>query len=35
LIAFTAPKEIYYGTETDGRISPGCGADRANQWANA
>ena len=27
LIAFTATKEMNYGTETDGRISPGCGAD--------
>ena len=35
LIAFTATKEIYYGTETDGRIPPRCGAYRADQWANA
>ncbi len=34
LIAFTATKEIDYETETDGRIPPGCGADRADQWAN-
>jgi hypothetical protein len=27
LIAFTATKEINYGTETDGRISARCGAD--------
>jgi hypothetical protein len=33
LIAFTAPKEINYGTETDGRISARCGAYRADQWA--
>jgi len=35
LIAFTATKEIDYGTETDGRIPPRCGADRTDQWANA
>jgi len=35
LIAFTATKEMNYGTETDGRISPGCGADSTDQWANA
>jgi len=35
LIAFTARKEINYGTETDGRIPLGCGSDRADQWANA
>ncbi|MEO9515695.1 MAG: hypothetical protein ABJG55_08205, partial [Paracoccaceae bacterium] len=35
LIAFTATKETDYGTETDGRISPGCGAYRADQWAYA
>ena len=35
LIAFTATKEIDYGTETDGRIPPGCGAYRADQWAYA
>ncbi|MFC6251794.1 hypothetical protein ACFP4H_17740, partial [Pseudophaeobacter arcticus] len=33
LIAFTATKEMNYGTETDGRISPGCGADSTDQWA--
>jgi hypothetical protein len=33
LIAFTATKEINYGTETDGRISARCGAYRADQWA--
>jgi hypothetical protein len=30
LIAFTAKKKTDYGTETDGRISQGCGAYRAN-----
>jgi hypothetical protein len=35
LIAFTAPKETDYGTETDGRISPRCGAYRIDQWADA
>ena len=47
LIAFTAAKEmkgamcaigsstLASGTETDGRIAPGCGADCANQRANA
>ncbi len=35
LIAFTATKETDYGTETDGRISPRCGAYRTDQWANA
>ncbi|MBI1492869.1 hypothetical protein [Halocynthiibacter styelae] len=35
LIAFTATKETDYGTETDGRIPPRCGAYRADQWANA
>ena len=35
LIAFTATKETDYGTETDRRISPGCGADRADKRANA
>jgi len=35
LIAFTAKKETNYGTETDGRIPPRCGADRVDQWANA
>jgi hypothetical protein len=33
LIAFTATKEIDYGTETDGRIPQGCGAYRTDQWA--
>ena len=33
LIAFTATKESYYGTETDGRIPPRCGAYRVDQWA--
>ncbi|PYC46952.1 IS6 family transposase, partial [Litorivita pollutaquae] len=33
LIAFTATKETDYGIETDGRIPPGCGAYRADQWA--
>jgi transposase len=32
LIAFTATKETNYGTETDGRIQPRCGAYRVNQW---
>ena len=32
LIAFTATKEIDYGTETDGRIPPRCGVYCANQW---
>ncbi|MFT4742953.1 MAG: hypothetical protein ACI91Z_000927, partial [Yoonia sp.] len=27
LIAFTATKEMNYGTQTDGRIPQGCGAD--------
>ena len=31
LIAFTATKEINYGTETDERISARCGAYRADQ----
>ncbi len=35
LIAFTATKETDYGTETDGRIPPRCGAYRIDQWANA
>ena len=35
LRAFTATKETDYGTETDGRIPPGYGAYRTNQWANA
>jgi transposase len=35
LIAFTAPKETDYGTETDGRISQGCGGDRTDQWIEA
>ena len=35
LIAFTATKETYYGTETDGRIPQGCGAYCADQWADA
>ena len=35
LIAFTATKEMNYGTETDGRIPPRCGAYCTNQWANA
>jgi len=35
LIAFTAAKETDSGTETDGRIPPECGADRADQWADA
>ncbi|UOA27150.1 hypothetical protein DSM107133_01863 [Pseudosulfitobacter sp. DSM 107133] len=35
LIAFTATKEIDDGTETDGRIPPGCGADRTDQRAYA
>jgi hypothetical protein len=33
LIAFTAPKKTYYGTETYGRIPARCGAHRADQWA--
>ena len=33
LIAFTATKETYYETETDGRIPPRCGTYRADQWA--
>ena len=32
LIAFTATKEINYGTETDGRISARCGAYRADDF---
>jgi AcrR family transcriptional regulator len=35
LIAFIATKEMNYGTETDGRISQGRGADRVEQWADA
>ena len=35
LIAFTATKETDYGTETDGRISPRCGAYSTDQWADA
>ena len=35
LIAFTAPKETDFGTETDGRIPARCGAHRADQWAYA
>ena len=35
LIAFTATKETDYGTETDGRIPPRCGAYCADQWADA
>ncbi|NUH64891.1 hypothetical protein HTT03_06205 [Sulfitobacter sp. S0837] len=35
LIAFTATKEMNYGTETDGRIPPGCGAYRTDEWADA
>ncbi|MGR3628626.1 MAG: hypothetical protein ACU0BP_05070, partial [Sulfitobacter sp.] len=35
LIAFTAPKETDYGTETDGRIPPRCGAYRTDEWADA
>ena len=35
LIAFSATKEIDYGTETEGRIPAGCSAYRADQWANA
>jgi hypothetical protein len=34
LIAFTATKETDYGTETDERIPQGCGAYRADQWAD-
>jgi hypothetical protein len=34
LIAFTATKEIDYGIETDGRVSPRCGAYRADQRAD-
>lgn len=30
LVAFTAAKETYYRTETDGRIPPRCGAHRVN-----
>jgi len=33
LIAFTATKETDYGTETDKRIPPGCGAYRTDQRA--
>src|SRR6056297_493688 len=33
LIAFTAAKETDYGNETDGRIPPRCGADRADERA--
>ena len=32
LIAFTATKETDYGSETDGRISPRCGAYRSDLW---
>mgnify|MGYP000221079131 CR=1 FL=1 len=35
LIAFTATKEMNYGTETDGRIWPRCGAYRTDERANA
>lgn len=35
LMAFTATKEMDYGTETDGRIPQGRGADRVEQWAEA
>jgi Arm DNA-binding domain/Phage integrase central domain len=35
LIAFIAAKETSYGTETDGRIPQGCGADSTDQWADA
>ena len=35
LIAFTATKETDYGTETDGRIPPRCGAHSADKRANA
>jgi hypothetical protein len=35
LIAFTATKEMTYGTETDGGIPQGCGAYRVDQWADA
>jgi putative transposase len=34
LIAFTATKEIDYGTKTDVRIPPRCGAHRTDQWAD-
>ena len=34
LIAFTATKGTYYGIETDGRISPRCGAYRTDQRAD-
>jgi hypothetical protein len=33
LIAFTATKETDYGTETNRRIPPGCGAYRPDQRA--
>ena len=35
LIAFTLPKEIDYGTETDRGIPPRCGAYCTDQWADA
>ncbi|PSL17149.1 hypothetical protein CLV88_12159 [Shimia abyssi] len=35
LIAFIAAKEMNYGTETDGRIPPGCGTDCTDQRADA
>jgi len=35
LIAFTATKEMNYGTQTDGRIPQGCGAHRPDQRADA
>ena len=35
LIAFTAAKEMNYGTETKGRIPQKCGANRVNQSADA
>jgi hypothetical protein len=35
LIAFTATKEMNYGTQTDGLIPQGCGADSTDQRANA
>ena len=35
VITFTAPKETDYGTKTDGRIPPGCGAYCIDQWTDA
>ena len=35
LIVFIATKEMNYGTETDGRIPPRCGAYSADERAGA